>query len=166
MSTVPVVHDIGDLDVDAAPFKRGKAKKALVAVLGLAAVVGGAAFALKRLDQLPTAAAELPKAQAAQVAAPAYTPPPPAVTPPAVTPPPAPTPEPAATPPSDEKAESASSARLSSDVKEALLKNDKSKKQSKKAAKAGRRSSVARSSGPSTGFKSGGNANDPLNAKL
>jgi hypothetical protein len=168
MSTVPVVHDISDLGLEGATFKSGKRKKAIVAVLGIAAVVGGAGFAITRLDQPPTAHIEVPKAQAAQAPAPAYTPPAPVATP-------APTPEAAPTPaPTEEpkKEEASASGRLSDDVKAALLSQDKeksSKKSKAKSSKAARRSSgsvARRSSGPSTGFKSGGNANDPLNGKL
>jgi hypothetical protein len=56
-------------------------------------------------------------------------------------------------------------------MKQALLANDKTKKQAKSSKKSAKSAKVARSSGrrasgPSTGFKSGGNANDPLNGKL
>jgi hypothetical protein len=59
---------------------------------------------------------------------------------------------------------------LSEDVKQALLTKDLTKKSAKsskkKAAKSGRVSASRRESAPSTGFKAGGNANDPLNANL
>jgi hypothetical protein len=170
MSTAPVVQDLSDIDLDAGSYKRGKRTKLVGAVLGVAAILGGGFFALTRLDQPPTASIEEPKVQAAQPPAPAYTPPPPA---PAPAPEPTPAPAAAAANPEPEKKDdSASSGRLSEDVKAALLANDKTKKSAKaskassKAARpraaAGRRSS----GGPSTGFKSGGNANDPLNGKL
>ena len=169
MSTVPVVQDLGDLDLDVGSYKRGKRTKLIGAVLGVAAVLGGGAFALTRLDQPPTAAIEEPKVQAAAH------PPAPAYTPPAPTPAPAPEPTPApaaANPEPEKKDDSASSGRLSEDVKAALLANDKTKKSAKsakatKASKASRsRPATRRGGGSSTGFKSGGNANDPLNGNL
>jgi hypothetical protein len=53
-------------------------------------------------------------------------------------------------------------------MKQALLANDKTKKQAKSSKKAAKsvRATSRRASGPSTGFKAGGNANDPLNGKL
>jgi type IV secretory pathway VirB10-like protein len=167
MSTVPVVQDIGDLGSEGAAFKRGKRKKAFVALLGLAAMVGGAAYAIPRLDQPPTAAIEVPKAHAAAPVMPAKTFEPTPVAAPA--PPPEPTPAAAPAPSTEEKSDSESPKRLSEDMKQALLANDQTKKSakgSKKRAAKSARGVTREASGPSTGFKAGGNANDPLNAKL
>jgi hypothetical protein len=176
MSTAPVVQDIGDFDLDGASFKSGKKKKVLFGVLAAAAVIGGAGFAITRLDQLPTASIEQPAAQAAALPASTYKPATPvATTPP--TPEPAPAPAPAAaatdTAASDEKkSDSASSNRLSEEMKQALLEKDKTRKSKKgskasaKSSKSSRGGAARRASGPSTGFKAGGDSADPLNGKL
>ncbi len=161
LSTVPVVQDLdlGQLD---APFKRSKAKTFGV-VLAAAVVLGAAGFGVVKASSVPPVAA---------VPVPTTTPltgPSPASlgdwkTPlhPAASPPPA-----AAAPSEPTAADKNADSRLSDDVRAKLAEQDKDRAAKKKAPRSGRgvRSSN-RSSSSSSVFRSGGNANDPLNSKL
>jgi hypothetical protein len=153
-SMIPVVHDVGDLDVDASQFKRSRSSLALFAAAAVA-LLGGGAFALTRLD----APAALPAAAQAPIAAAALPPRPllEPVTAAAISPAPAEAPR-----------TETSTRQLSEDMKQALLDADKSrsnKRKSRAPAASSRRSGGNGSSGKSV-FRSGGSADDPLNSNL
>ncbi|HWA75776.1 MAG TPA: hypothetical protein VG937_25745 [Polyangiaceae bacterium] len=160
-STIPVATDL-DLDFDGRSFKSGR-RTGLIAAFAVIPALAGGGYMLTRMDT-PAAAA---------VAAAAPAPPPPKTSPWSgslgasmpTTPTPTPTPAPEA------KTDSGSTGRLSDDMKKALLASDSDrspKSKGKAAAAPARRASGGGGSakGGSSVFKSGGNANDPLNSKL
>ena len=179
---MPVVQDVsvGGFDEDAAAFKPKKGKVAIFAAVALAAI-GGLGFAITRLDTPPGAEST---AHAAALAPAPATPPTPYTEPakPSTEPEPAAAAPAPATPSSDsatssskEEGSSASSGKLSEDMKAALLASDKDRAEAKKkgratkvvkAAVTRRASSKSGSGGGSSPIKSGGNTHDPLNGSL
>jgi hypothetical protein len=167
VSTMPVVQDLSlALDTE---FKPRKSKAPIIAAAAVVLLVGGA-FGAVKFGGGGEVARPIPVPAAAPVA----------VTHPFVDSTPTPTPaaapapttttSPSATDSSSDKAsDTASSSRLSDDTKSKLKDADKSRADKKKAAKtAHAHAASSRSKGSSSSgvFRNGGNANDPLNAKL
>lgn len=155
-SMIPVVNDV-DLDFNAPSFKSGR-KTALIAVFAAIPALGGGGYALMRLDAPPQAAAAAAPAPVAPQKTSPWTPPASSPTPPPATP----------TPTPEAKSDSGATGRLSDDMKKALLASDSGRapKQKARSAAPARSTASAGSKKGSTVFKSGGNANDPLNSNL
>lgn len=168
VSTTPVVQDLNfGLDAE---FKPRKSKAGIVGGVVVVAFIGGL-FGVSRLTGGGEVARPIPVPAAAPVALNTATSNPVTTPEPAAAPTPAPTtttPSTSDSTSSDKPSESASNSRLSDDTKSKLKDADKTRADKKKAAKAARGHAVAskKASGSSGVFRNGGNANDPLNAKL
>jgi hypothetical protein len=170
VSTMPVVQDL-NLSLDA-EFKPRKSKAGYIAAAVVVLFVGGL-FGVGRLTGGGEVSRPIPVPAAAPVAlntatsSPVTTPTPE----PAAAPAPSTTTTPSTTdaPSGDKPSETASNSRLADDVKSKLKDADKTRADKKKLAKAAHgHAGAAHAKGSSSSgvFRNGGNANDPLNAKL
>ena len=169
VSTMPMVQDLG-LAFDA-DFKPRKSKAGYVAAAVVVLFVGGL-IGVGRLTGGGEVTRPIPVPAAAPVALNTATSNSMTTTTSSPTPAAAPAPTTTATSDSatsDKPSDSASNTRLTDDVKAQLKDSDKSRSDKKKAAKSAHGHTAARAKGSSSSsgvFRNGGNANDPLNAKL
>ena len=182
LSYAPVTSNINyaNLDLDELSLRPKRRIGRIFGALAAVAVIGGGAafvatgglhsFVMPRLSALESTAG---KSQASLTLSNTEAKP---STPAPVAPPPAPEPVAAATPPAPSSAPSdspsgatAAPGGFSDDMKQALLNADNDRKAKHASKVKGRAPSAAAHrghGGPSTGFKSGGSAYDPLNGKL